>query len=156
MTPGVQQVKIVAFTIAILTSVCTAAQAADSALGDALEEYFAFTGYSSSLIWPEQIPEQDWKDIVVLDARDAAQYQREHIPGAVNIEWRQAVERRAELPSDRMVVFYCNSGSLSAQAVVALRMLGMENVKVLQDGLEGWKAKGGFAAHRLSTESTGH
>lgn len=155
MYPEVQNVKIRAFTIALLISLSTAVQAADSALGDALEEYFAFTGYSSSLIWPEQIPEQDWKNIFVVDARDAAQYEREHIPGAVNIEWRQAVERRAELPTDRMVVFYCNSGSLSAQAVVALRILGMENVKVLQDGLEGWKAKGGFAAYRLATDPAG-
>jgi rhodanese-related sulfurtransferase len=54
--------------------------------------------------------------------------------GAVNIVWRQAGARRAELPKDRMVVMYCNSGSLSAQAVFALRVLGYDNVKVLQDG----------------------
>lgn len=123
---------------------------------DAVSGYMDFAEYGSSLIWPEQIPKEDWKKVFVVDARDAAQFEREHIPGAVNIEWRQAVARRAELPHDRMVVMYCNSGSLSAQAVFALRLLGYDNVKVLQDGLEGWKKKGGFDAHDRATRPAGH
>ena len=122
----------------------------------AIEEYLDFTEYGSSLIWPEQIPAEDWKNVFVVDARDAAQYAKGHIPGAVNIEWRQAVARRGELPKDRMVLVYCNSGSLSAQAVFALRLLGYDNVKVLQDGYEGWKAKGGFEAHQRASRPAGH
>ena len=124
------------------------------AVVDALSGYMDFAEYGSSLIWPEQIPAADWKNVFIVDARDAAQYAKEHIPGAVNIEWRQAVARRAELPTDRMVVVYCNSGSLSAQAVVALRLLGYDNVKVLQDGIEGWKKKGGFDAHARASASS--
>ncbi|MHB1216077.1 MAG: rhodanese-like domain-containing protein [Thiobacillus sp.] len=123
---------------------------------DALSGYMDFTEYGSSLIWPEQIPKDDWKKVFIVDARDAAQYAKEHIPGAVNIEWRQAVARRSEIPADRMVVMYCNSGSLSAQAVFALRLLGYDNVKVLQDGIEGWKAKGGFEANTRVTKPAGH
>jgi len=122
----------------------------------AIEEYLDFTEYGSSLIWPEQIPAEDWKNVFVVDARDAAQYAKGHIPGAVNIEWRQAVARRGELPKDRMVLVYCNSGSLSAQAAFALRLLGYDNVKVLQDGFDGWKAKGGFAAHARASKPAGH
>ena len=62
----------------------------------------------------------------------------------------------ALLPKDRMVVLYGNSGSLSAQAVFALRLIGYENVKVLQDGIEGWKAKGGFDAHARASRPAGH
>ena len=123
---------------------------------DALSGYMDFSEYSSSLIWPEQIPKEDWQKVFVVDARDAAQYAKAHIPGAVNIEWRQAVARRSELPKDRMVVMYCNSGSLSAQAVFALRLLGHDNVKVLQDGIEGWKAKGGLDAHARASKPAGH
>jgi rhodanese-related sulfurtransferase len=123
---------------------------------DAIAGYMDFNEYGSSLIWPEQIPADDWKKVFIVDARDAAQFAREHIPGAVNIEWRQAVARRAELPKDRMVVMYCNSGSLSAQAVFALRLLGYDNVKVLQDGIEGWKKKGGFDAHKRASKPAGH
>jgi rhodanese-related sulfurtransferase len=123
---------------------------------DALSGYMDFAEYGSSLIWPEQIPADDWKKVFIVDARDATQYAKEHIPGAVNIDWRQAVARRNELPTDRMVVVYCNSGSLSAQAVFALRLLGYDNVKVLQDGFEGWKAKGGFDAHARASKPAGH
>jgi rhodanese-related sulfurtransferase len=126
------------------------------AVVDALSGYMDFAEYGSSLIWPEQIPKADWKKVLIVDARDAAQYTKDHIPGAVNIEWRQAVARRAELPKDRMVVMYCNSGSLSAQAVFALRLLGYDNVKVLQDGIEGWKKKGGFDAHTRASQPPGH
>ncbi|MFZ5576408.1 MAG: rhodanese-like domain-containing protein [Pseudomonadota bacterium] len=126
------------------------------AVVDALSGYLDFAEYGSSLIWPEQIPREDWKKVFIVDARDAAQYAKEHIPGAVNIEWRQAVARRAELPKDRMVVMYCNSGSLSAQAVFALRLLGYDNVKALQDGIEGWKRKGGVDAHARASAPAGH
>ncbi|MDP2433107.1 MAG: rhodanese-like domain-containing protein [Pseudomonadota bacterium] len=127
-----------------------------AAVVKAIEEYVDFAEYGSSLIWPEQIPAEDWNNVFVVDARDAAQFDKGHIPGAINIEWRQAVARRGELPKDRMVVIYCNSGSLSAQAVFALRLLGYDNVKVLQDGYEGWKAKGGFEANTRAGQSAGH
>lgn len=141
--------RAITFLLFAITSLPLSAQAAeDPAVLAAVEEYLEFTEYSSSLIWPGQIPVEDWKNLYVVDARDAAQYTQAHIPGAVNIEWRQVVARRAELPKDRMVVVYCNSGSLSGQAVFALRLLGMDNVKVLQDGYEGWQAKGGFDANR--------
>lgn len=128
----------------------------NAAVVDALSGYMDFAEYGGSLIWPEQIPADDWNKIFIVDARDAAQYEKEHIPGAVNIDWRQAVARRAELPRDRMVVVYCNSGSLSAQAVFALRLLGYDNVRVLQDGIEGWKKKGGFEANARASRPAGH
>lgn len=145
-------------TLALAAALCLplTAPAAESPALKAIEEYMDFSEYSASLIWPEQIPAEDWTRVFVVDARDAAQYAREHIPGAVNIEWRQSVARRGELPRDRMVVVYCNSGSLSAQAVFALRLLGYDNVKVLQDGYEGWKGKGGFDAHRRASRAAGH
>src|SRR5512135_2622481 len=141
---------------ASLTLLAVPVHAEDNpAVVDALSGYLDFAEYGSSLIWPEQIPADDWVKVFIVDARDAAQYAKEHIPGAVNIEWRQAVARRAELPKDRMVVVYCNSGSLSAQAVLALRLLGYDNVKVLQDGFEGWKKKGGFDAFARASQPPG-
>lgn len=127
-----------------------------SPVAGAIEEYMDFTEYGSSIIWPEQIPEADWKNVMVIDARDADQYAREHIPGAVNIEWRKVPGKRQQIPKDRMVVIYCNTGSLSAQSVFAMRVLGWDNVKVLQDGIEGWKKKGGFKANELATRPAGH
>ena len=149
--------KTLAALFASLTLLSTPAWPEENpVVADALSGYLDFAEYSSSLIWPEQIPKDDWNKVFIVDARDADQFSKEHIPGAVNIEWRQAVARRSELPKDRMVVMYCNSGSLSAQAVFALRLLGHDNVKVLQDGIEGWKAKGGFDAHARASKPAGH
>lgn len=132
------------------------ALAGDAPVAEAIEEYMDFTEYGSSLIWPEQIPEADWKKVMVIDARSADQYAREHIPGAINIDWRRIPGKRKDIPKDRMVVVYCNSGSLSAQSVFAMRVLGWDNVKVLQDGFEGWKRKGGFKANELASKPAGH
>jgi len=125
----------------------------NAALAEAMEDYLAFTEYGSSVILPEQIPAEDWPNILVIDARDAAQFEADQIPGAVNIEWRQVVAQRDEIPRDQPVVIYCNTGSLSAQAGFALRLLGWDNVRILQDGLEGWKAKGGFEANQRAVEA---
>ena len=128
--------------------------AADNAAVKAMEEYFEFSEYGGATILPEQIPAEDWKNITVIDTRDADQYQKAHIPGAVNIDWRQVLGHRAELPTDRMVLVYCNAGTLSAQAGFALRLAGMDNVRILQGGLNDWKAKGGFDANRRATASS--
>jgi 3-mercaptopyruvate sulfurtransferase SseA len=74
---------------AVLSLLAAPLQADDAAdLAETMEEYLELTEYGSSVILPEQIPAEDWPDILVIDARDAAQFEADHIPGAVNIEWR--------------------------------------------------------------------
>ena len=109
---------------------------------EALESYLDFVDYGGGVMLPEQLTREDWPRYVFIDARDAGQYAREHIPGAVHIEWRRVIAERARIPRDRPVLLYCNTGSLSAQAVFALRLAGWDNVRVLQGGIEGWKAAG--------------
>ena len=138
-----------------LPAISLPAIAADSPAVKALEDYFEFSEYGGATILPEQIPAEDWKKIYVIDTRDADQFKKAHIPGAVNIDWRQVLGRRAELPSDRMVLVYCNAGTLSAQAGLALRLAGMDNVRILQGGFSEWKAKGGFEANRRATRKSG-
>ncbi len=122
------------------------AHADDKATIDAMEGYFEFVDYGGATIFPEQIPKDDWKKFFVIDARDAGQYRKGHIPGAHNIEWRQVLAKRNEIPKDKPVLIYCNQGTLSAQAGLALRLAGYENVRILQGGMSEWKAKGGFDA----------
>jgi rhodanese-related sulfurtransferase len=124
--------------------------AEDKAAISAMEAYFDFSEYEGGTILPEQIPAEDWKNIFVIDTRDAEQFQKAHIPGALNIDWRKVLARRSELPGNKMVLLYCNSGTLSSQAALALRVAGMENVRILQGGFTEWKAKGGFAANRIA------
>ena len=140
--------------IAIMSAPALASE--DPEVADAVEGYMDFTEYGSSIILPEQIPAADWKNITVIDARDAAQFAKEHIPGAINIEWRKIPGQRDNITKDRTVLIYCNTGSLSAQSVFAMRLMGWDNVKVLQDGIEGWKRKGGFEANARASQPTGH
>jgi rhodanese-related sulfurtransferase len=145
---------VIVLTLALGAALPLAANAGPAPVAEAVEEYMDFTEYGSSILLPEQIPEADWGKIMVIDARDADQFAQFHIPGAVNIEWRKLPARRHDIPRDRTVLVYCNTGSLSAQAVFALRLLGWDNVKVLQEGILGWKAKGGFLANQKATQST--
>ncbi len=117
-----------------------------AAVIDEMAAYLDFVDYGGGVIFAEQIPKEEWARILVIDARDAAQYAKGHIPGAIHMDWRQVLARRSEIPRDRMVLIYCNTGSLSAQAGFALRVAGWDNVRILQGGMEEWKAKGGFDA----------
>jgi rhodanese-related sulfurtransferase len=91
-----------------------------------------------------------------VDARDSAQFEKEHIPGAVNIEWRQVLARRSELPKDKPILIYCNTGTLSAQAGFALRVAGFDNLRILQGGMREWQAKGGFEAYERALQPPKH
>ncbi len=146
--------RFVTLTVALALTGLTPARAevANPAAVDAMQAYLDFVDYGGATIWPEQIPAEEWKNFFVIDARDADQYQKDHIPGSINIEWRQVLARRAELPTDKPVLIYCNSGSLSAQAGFALRVAGMDNVRILQGGFNEWKQKGGFDAYRRASQ----
>ena len=125
----------------------TATAQADKATIDALEGYFDFADANAGTILPEQIPAEDYKKLHLLDVRDAAQFAKEHIPGAVNIEWRQVFAQRARLPKDRTILVYCNTSSFAAQVAMALRMDGFENVRLMYGGFNEWKARGGLEAY---------
>jgi rhodanese-related sulfurtransferase len=112
---------------------------ADNAAVDAMQEYMDFASYEAGIIVPEQLTEEIFDSVQFIDTRDAGQFESGTIPGAVNIEWRQVLARRDEIPTDRKVVLFCNTGTLSAQAAFALRVAGMDNVLVLQTGLRGWR-----------------
>jgi rhodanese-related sulfurtransferase len=117
-----------------------------AAVIDEMEGYLEFVDYGGGVIFAEQIPKDEWPKMVVIDARDPAQFAKGHIPGAVNMDWRQVLAKRNTIPKNKPVLIYCNTGSLSAQAGFALRVAGWENVRILQGGMSEWQAKGGFDA----------
>ena len=115
---------------------------------DEMAGYLEFVDYGGATIFPEQIPAEEYKKMMVIDARDKAQFDKSHIPGAVNIEWRQVLAQKDKIPKNKPVLIYCNTGSLSAQAGFALRVAGYENLRILQGGYEEWKTKGGMDAYK--------
>lgn len=117
----------------------TPAVAQDAAL-EAMQEYMMFSDYEAGIILPQQIDQTVFETALFVDTRDAGQFEEATIPGAVNIEWREVIDRIDEIPDDRMTILFCNTGSLSAQAAFALRVAGRTNVVVMQTGFTGWRA----------------
>ncbi len=112
--------------------------AENSAL-EPMQEYMEFATYDAGIIVPQQLTKGIFDSVVFIDTRNAALFEKETIPGARHIEWREVLGRIEEIPSEKKVVLFCNTGSLSAQAAFALRVAGRDNVLVLQSGIEGWR-----------------
>jgi rhodanese-related sulfurtransferase len=128
-----------------------------------IEAFLAFTEYEAGVLMSEQIPQEDWNRFHIVDTRRPDQFEIEHISGAYNIEWREILSRRHELPEDKPILLYCNSGVLSAQAALTLRIAGYDSIMLLYGGYKDWKRKGGFDANAqylkkrdLKDQSTDH
>ncbi len=150
-------------TLALVAATATslllapAAHADNQAIAtDEMAAYLEFVDYGGGVIFAEQIPKDEWPKMLVIDARDAGQFAKGHIPGAINMDWRQVLAKRSDIPRNKPVLIYCNTGSLSAQAGFALRVAGWDNVRILQGGMEEWKAKGGFDAAARATVPAKH
>ena len=113
--------------------------AAESPVVAAMQEYMEFSTYEAGIIVPQQLSKDIFDSVVFIDTRDAGQFAKGSIPGARNVEWREVLSRINDIPKDKKVILFCNTGSLSAQAAFALRVAGRDNVLVLQTGFDGWK-----------------
>ena len=89
--------------------------------------------------------------VVVIDARSSESFQKEHIPGAVNLPHRiMNPESTRHLDRTALYVIYCDGIGCNASTKGALNMakLGFR-VKELIGGLDWWKRDGykteGFA-----------
>lgn len=93
---------------------------------------------------PRQLDEiRKLPSVLVLDVRDREGYEREHIPGAVNIPLDELPRRFAELPKDKTIVCYCwtITCSLATKAALELAHHGYK-VQELFGGIEHWKKSG--------------
>jgi thiosulfate/3-mercaptopyruvate sulfurtransferase len=95
--------------------------------------------------------------VVFVDARDAAAYERGHLPGAVNLPWRGNIDwsdetflsvgelaarfRDAGVTPDTTVISYCQLGVLSAHNYVALRLLGYPDVRLYDGSWADWTSQ---------------
>jgi rhodanese-related sulfurtransferase len=128
----------------ILFSLHIASAVANEEAIEAMNDYMAFQEYESGIMVPQQIDQTVFEASTFIDTRDAEQFAEATIPGAINIEWRQVLDRIDEIPESGKVILFCNTGSLSAQATFALRVAGRENVVVLQSGFIGWQENAAY------------
>jgi len=75
----------------------------------------------------------------VLSVRSAEHYEIGHVPGAVNIPWREIAQVGAtdEIPSDQQVVVYCYTGHTGAVATCYLAAQGFDAVN-MKFGMGSW------------------
>lgn len=79
----------------------------------------------------------------ILDVRETSEFAAGHIAGAVNIPVRSLPAMMDQLPAmDAPIVIYDSIGQRSAQALMALQLLGYENVLSLAGGSNAWAAAG--------------
>ena len=117
---------------------------------------------------PERSPLVDYETVrdalgddgtVIVDTRDPAEYAEGHLPGAVNLDWRELVDdetrglrpeselreilETAGIAPDGRVLLYCNTARRISHTYVVLRSLGYADVGFYEGSLTEWTERGG-------------
>ena len=117
---------------------------------------------------PENSPLVDYETIraavddpeaVLVDTREAWEFEEGHLPGAVNLDWRALVDddtrglkpqteltdilADAGLTPDTRVLLYCNTARRISHTYVVLRWLGYDDVGFYEGSLTEWTERGG-------------
>lgn len=88
-------------------------------------------------------------EVCFVDAREPELFQEMHISGATNIypysPETEIAEKAEKLPKDKMIIIYCDSVSCDKSEKLAhkLMALGIKNVSVMPEGIEGWAMENG-------------
>jgi hydroxyacylglutathione hydrolase len=91
-------------------------------------------------------------EVTVLDVRGLSEWEAGHLPGAANIPVGYLSDRLEEIPHDRPLVVYCQTGARSAIAASVLKSRGFYNVSDLIGGYTAWRAAG-YEAQRSTSSS---
>ena len=80
------------------------------------------------------------EDLLLLDVRDEAEFERAHIEGATLIPVDELADRISELAdwAQRNVVVHCHHGPRSQRAGRLLREQGFAHVESMTGGIEAW------------------
>nr|MDA3907359.1 rhodanese-like domain-containing protein [Bacteroidales bacterium] len=78
-------------------------------------------------------------DYYIIDIRSAADYDAGHIAGAVNATLGTLLNQ-ASSSGGKPILVACYTGQTASHAVIALRLSGYPNAKVLKWGMAGWNS----------------
>ena len=82
---------------------------------------------------------EDIKDSLLVDIRSKEEFEKETIEGAIHIFTPELRTRYTELPKDKKVILFCNTGFQSYVASRILLQRGFNNVYSLTAGIELYK-----------------
>ena len=112
-------------------------------MNDQLKHYLGKLEYEIDS-WDLTVARDAGDDVAVVDARSPEAFQREHIPGAINIPHRtMSPETTKDLDRDVLVVTYCDGIGCNGSTKGAVNMLKLGfRVKELIGGIDWWKRDG--------------
>ena len=79
---------------------------------------------------------------LVIDVRQANEYESGHIPGSIHIAAGSLPDRLDQLPRDHPVITICAAGLRAGVAASVLRSAGFEDVSWVASGVPSWRAQG--------------
>ena len=87
---------------------------------------------------------QENAKFVLIDARSREDYDKKHLPGAVNIPLEDLANFSNRLDKSEEIVTYCGGFQcpVSTQAAKELMGLGFKNVRDYKGGIQEWTEKG--------------
>lgn len=96
---------------------------------------------SGQLSPPDAVRLINREDAVIVDLREAGEFNRGHILNAVNVPEARLNERLTELRKyrDRPVIVYCAAGNTAARAAAALKKAGFTKLYSLRGGIGAWQ-----------------
>ena len=74
----------------------------------------------------------------VFDIRKTADFATGHVKGAMNMELTDVLTKAAEVGKDKPILVICYSGQTAGRAVMALRLSGYADAKVMKFGMSYW------------------
>jgi hydroxyacylglutathione hydrolase len=89
--------------------------------------------------------------VAIVDVRSTSEWMSGHIPGAVHVPLGTLRDRSSELPRDRPVIVYCQTGGRSSIAVSTLLAAGLRQAANLRGGLAAWSDAG----NRVDADTVG-
>lgn len=78
-------------------------------------------------------------EFILIDVRSSVEYDKGHIPGALSIPFSEIKSKIGQFNKTDSIILYCESGPWSRVAYNDLKKLGFENVRILINGIVGWK-----------------
>jgi|FLOH01.1.fsa_nt_gi rhodanese-related sulfurtransferase len=132
------------FIISLLLASCK--EVIDKRKDEPQKKQIDATAFNS---FAKNVNAQDFKTLIdantglILDVRTSQEYYKGHIPGAINVDWKNQTEFTTKikaLAKDKTVLVYCHSGHRSGLATRFLKEQGYEKIYNLESGIVGWKA----------------
>jgi len=83
---------------------------------------------------------QQAEPFLFLDVRTANEYKGGHVPGAKNVPVQVLAEHWAEVPKNKKLFVYCESGVRSTKATQILVDAGFKQVVNMKASMRGWRS----------------